>query len=331
MKRTSFLLIVIMSLALCACTRDTAPSQAQSSFICAAGQDYAVADGRLITADRGSVKCFDLSGNVELEHELEQMTAALSANENSAAAYCVGGKTVVLSSGEVIRTEYAITSASVSKGAMTAVCTGCPGYKGLVTVYSKDAQPVYRWYSANADVTAAQVSPDGDHLAVLTSDEVHIFSLDSVNENGLFKAPETMRAVCWADDEVCVIGSQEVYFCDTDGDMTGEHRFDGMTTGIYSMLDDKLIIQLSDAEGAETVYIIDGDDIDGSASAAGQILGIDCGDDEILVLTQDTVSIYDDKGKLLNSMKVPGSEAAFLLDDGRMLTVGGGTAQIFKL
>ena len=328
--KKSFLFIVIMSLVLCACTPAPQPRQAQSSFICASAQSCAVVSNRLITADRGSVKCFDLSGNVEFERELEQADAVISASGDNAAAYCVGGKTVVLSSGDTIETENDITSVSASESGMTAVCTLCAGYEGLVTVYSPDAEPVYRWYSANAAIAAAQVSPNGEYLAVLTADEIHIFSLDSEEKRGLYKAPEAMHTLCWTDDNVCGIADTGVYFCDDEGDSEGACRLTGLTTAIYAVLDDKLIIQLSDARGEETAYIIDGGDIRSSVSVEGQILGIHCRGDEILILTQDTVGIYSDSAQPLSSMNAAGAEAAFLLSGGRVLTVGGGTAQILK-
>ncbi len=328
MKR-SFLLIVVMSLVLCACTPAPQQRQAQSSFICSSAQSYALVSDRLITAGRGFVKCFDLSGNVEFERELEQMDAAISADGDNAAAYCIGGRTVVLSSGETIETKNDITGVSASGSGMTAVITLCPGYDGLVTVYSPEAQPVYRWYSANAGITAAQVSPSGKYLAVITSDEIHVFSLDSEEERGLYKASEALKALCWTGDDICGIADEGIYFCDDDGDSEGACRLTGLTTGIYTVLDGELIIQLSDAEDGEWMYIIDGGDIEAAAPVDGRILGMHCSGEQVLILTQNTVGVYDDDAQPLNSMKVKGIEAAFLLSGGRVLTAGGGTAEIF--
>ena len=62
----------------------------------------------------------------------------------------------------------------------------------------------------------------------------------------------------------------------------------------------------------------------------GSVLGMDCSDDRILILTHDTVGVYDRKGRPVSTGDASGVSEAMLLDGGRVLTVGGGTAKILQ-
>lgn len=329
MKRTFFALIFILCLAMSACTAAPGPNDG-AGFLCSDAQSCAVTGNKLMTAKRGSAKCFDLEGNELFEQPLELLDASVSAGTSGAAAYCVGGSTVVFDDGDMLMTENAIISVSLSDCGMTAVCTSEPGYKGSVTVYSAERSAVYKWYSADSDIITAAVSPDGECLAVCTGMEIHLLPLDKETDKSVFTSPEELRDIRWLDDKVCGIGYGGVYICDDDGESSGECSFDGGVIGAFGVLDDEFIIEVREDEKSE-VYIIDDDgDIDGKIEPNGSVLYIDGSGDRIIVLTQSTVSVYDHKVRLIWSHEVSGVSKAMLLNDGRILAVGGGMANILE-
>lgn len=329
MKKTLPALILILCLALGACTAGGTLGES-ASFLCPDAQSCAVVGDKLILARRGGVKCLDLEGNEVFESALSQLDAAVSASAAGAIAYCVGGNTVVFDDAETLTTDNAIVSASLSDCGMAAVCTFEPGYKGAVTVYSAEKSAVYKWYSALGEVTCAQVSPDGGQLAVCAENKLHLLCLDGKSAQGEYDCPEELRAIAWLDGAVCGIGSGGVYFLSSDGVKSLEHSFGDGITGKYGVLDGRLIIEVREDEKSRVCILSEDAETENEIKLQGSVLGMDCSDDRILILTHDTVGVYDRKGRLVSTGDASGVSEAMLLDGGRVLTVGGGTAKILQ-
>ena len=329
MKRTLPALILILCLALGACASGGTLSES-ASFLCPDAQSCAVVGDKLILARRGGVKCLDLEGNEVFDSALSQLDAAVSASAACAIAYCVGGNTVVFDDAETLTTDNAIVSASLSDCGMAAVCTFEPGYKGAVTVYSAEKSAVYKWYSALDEVTCAQVSPDGGQLAVCAENKLHLLYLDGKSAQGEYDCPEELRAVAWLDGAVCGIGSGGVYFLSSDGAESLEHSFGDGITGKYGVLDGRLIIEVREDEKSRVCILSEDAEPENEIKLQGSVLGMDCSDDRILILTHDTVGVYDRKGRLVSTGDASGVSEAMLLDGGRVVTVGGGVAKILQ-
>ncbi|MDO4749796.1 MAG: DUF5711 family protein, partial [Eubacteriales bacterium] len=63
-------------------------------------------------------------------------------------------------------TEDTIISVSVNENGYLAVTTEEQGYKGCVTVYSPELEPLYRWHAGTGYTLSARVSPAGSQLVV---------------------------------------------------------------------------------------------------------------------------------------------------------------------
>ena len=329
MKRTLPALILILCLALGACTAGGTLSES-ASFLCPDAQSCAVVGNKLILARRGGVKCLDLEGNEIFDSALSQLDAAVSKSAAGAIAYCVGGNTVVFDDAQTLTTDNAIVSASLSDCGMAAVCTFEPGYKGAVTVYSAEKIAVYKWYSALGEVTCAQVSPDGRQLAVCAENKLHLLCLDGKSAQGEYDCPEELRAIAWLDGAVCGIGSGGVYCLSSDGAESLEHSFGDGITGKYGVLDGRLIIEVREDEKSRVCILSEDAEPETEIKLRGSVLGMDCSDGRILILTHDTVGVYDRKGRLVSTGDASGVSEAMLLDGGRVVTVGGGTAKILQ-
>ena len=329
MKRILPALIFILCLTLGACTSGGTLGES-ASFLCPDAQSCAVVGDKLILARRGGVKCLDLEGNEVFDSALSQLDAAVSASAAGAIAYCVGGNTVVFDDAETLTTDNAIVSASLSDCGMAAVCPFEPGYKGAVTVYSAEKIAVYKWYSALGEVTCAQVSPDGGQLAVCAENKLHLLCLDGKSAQGEYDCPEELRAIAWLDGAVCGIGSGGVYFLSSDGAESLEHSFGDGITGKYGVLDGRLIIEVREDEKSRVCILSEDAEPETEIKLRGSVLGMDCSDGRILILTHDSIGVYDRKGRLVSTGDASGVSEAMLLDGGRVVTVGGGTAKILQ-
>ena len=323
MKKT-LTLAFALCLALCACTGKT---ELSGSFICGDADAYAVCDNGFFTAKAGSVKCFDSTGNVSFERELELMPAHITQNAALAAAYAEGGRSVVYSDGEVIIADNEILCARLSEKAYLALCTKEPGYMGSVTVYSPEKKAVYKWYCAKQRLISAAVSPDGKLLAVLTDEHIRLFSLDSETERGSFECSD-LQDIVWLGERVCGIGDSGAYVYDDKGKAKGRREFSGRTTGKFGVLDKKLIIEVREHAygGMGDVYILDDSlDINNRISPDGEVWHLDCRNKKIAILTQKGVNVYSDKAKLMLSESVSGAREVLLIDNGDVIAVGGGS------
>lgn len=329
MKRILPALILILCLTLGACTSGGTLGES-ANFLCPDAQSCAVVGDKLILARRGGVKCLNLEGNEVFDSALFQLDAAVSASAAGAIAYCVGGNTVVFDDAETLTTDNAIVSASLSDCGMAAVCTFEPGYKGAVTVYSAEKSAVYKWYSALGEVSCAQVSPDGGQLAVCAENKLHLLCLDGKSAQGEYDCPEELRAIAWLDGAVCGIGSGGVYFLSSDGVKSLELSFGDGITGKYGVLDGRLIIEVREDEKSRVCILSEDAEPEDEIKLQGSVLGMDCSDDRILILTHDTVGVYDRKGRLVSTGDASGVSEAMLLDGGRVITVGGGVAKILQ-
>ena len=326
MKKALTLALALCML-FCSCTGKTEPSR---SFICGAADAAAICADGLFTISRGSAKCFDGSGELIFDRELEPGAVQITRNDSLAAACAEGGYSVVFSDGDIISTGNGIICARLSETGHLALCTEEPGYMGSVTVFSPDKKAVYKWYSAHQTLISAAVSPDGRLLAALTGEGIRIFSLDSEAERGSFEC-RGLRDIVWLGGRVCGIGEDCAYVCDDEGRLRGKRFFSGRTAGAFAALDRKLIIELRErsAAGSSEVCILDdGLDIKNRISAGGEVWSLDCRDDKIALLTQSAASVYSGEGKLLRSEDAPGASMVLLSDGGELIAVGGGSVEM---
>lgn len=105
-------------------------------------------------------------------------------------------------------------------------------------------------------------------------------------------------------------------------------RIFGKITGKFGVLDKKLIIEVREHAygGKGDVYILDdGLDIKDRISPGGELWYLDCRGEKTALLTQNGVSVYDGKARLVLSEKVPGAKTALLDGNGGIIAVGGGS------
>lgn len=333
MKKLAVFLLAL-SLILCAC--GTPRPEKAESFVCGTGvrQCFAMAGDILVSASGSGVRGFDLMGESVFDVQLDMAYPAVCSNGEKAVAYDVGGRGIVYSDGEKLSFDGIIISASVSKGGFLAVCAEEPGYKGAVTVYSPEKKPVYKWYSAERWISCSAVSPDGGRLAVLCSGEnggeIHIFSLDSETERGLYQAPEMLSELVWLGDTICGIGGSGLYYCNDEGREKGSYDFGKLHLERVCVWGEGLVAELRvhSFGGSGELAVIDSSGREqGRMSPDGELISLDCGDGGILCLTQNEVILYGSDYSEIFSADISGAEAAFLRPAGDILAVGSGNAR----
>lgn len=208
-------------------------------------QAFAAAGDGLAVASSTGLQLLDSGGETVCRQICALASPAVAACGSYAAAWDIGGDTLVAADmqGKVtdIKPEGSIISVTVSEGGYMAVTTEKAGYKGMVTVYDSTLTAVYQWYSGTGYPLTAQVSPSGARLAVLTVAEsggqVHIFALSSEEEKAAFTAPgELLIDAAWlGDGSICALSETRAVFLDENGQQTGEYSYGGAYLSQYSL------------------------------------------------------------------------------------------------
>ncbi len=275
------------------------------SFELGASQVFAAAGNGLATASTTGLQLIDNKGYTVVRHVVSLETPAVAACSHFAVAYDIGGTALRLAyfDGEVkeLDAKDPIISVSVSEDGHLAVVTERTGYKGLVTVYDPEQEPVYEWYSGEGYPIGARVSPDGKRMAVITAagegGYVRVFSLASEKELGTFQAPnELLFDLCWiGSDQICAISEQRLVFVDHAGRLEGEYAFDGMYITNYSFGGDGFVaLGLSKyLSGSASVVL--------TVGAGGDVLGQKTPDTELKWLCaagRNVLALYGDRAEL---------------------------------
>ena len=311
-----------------------------------AGQVYAVSDGRLAVAANSGVQLFDADGNTVLHEIVSLSEPGITAGDRRVAAFDIGGTTLLVADfdGNVARVEPAgaIISARMNADGELAVATEAAGYKGMVTVYDEKLTAIYQWYSGTGYVMNAALS-DAGTLAVLCADadgaSVHLFSLDSEGERGVFQADEELFAdLCWLDGgHVAALSQTRLVLLDDRGQSTGEYAFDRLHLYDYSRDGSGFftlaLSQYRSSSATKLVTISPSGEVLGETEPPDGLEGVSACGKQVLVQRGGKLTLYNQQLEELRSAETElhGVGRAILLQRGRALLLSDDSAQVVEL
>lgn len=207
-------------------------------------QLFAPMKGGFAVGSTTGLQVLDKSGVTVVRGTVSITTPALVSCDSRAAVYDVGGTVLRVGdlNGEltVLDTKDKIISVTMNETGFLAVVTEETGYKGLVTVYNKDLEPVYRWHSGTNYVLSARVDPNGKTMAALTLEEtgsaVHLFSLQSETEQAAYHTQGLLLfdLAFLSGDRLCAVHDDGLVFFDAGGADGGSWSFGGQFLSDYS-------------------------------------------------------------------------------------------------
>lgn len=329
MKKTILVICLAACMLLTACTA----SGGVEAYNIGTGahQCFAVIGDSLMSATDTSFRVYDADGVVTVEEALEMKYPTVSENADNAVVYEIGGTQIRYLDGSSMGNGNVIINAALNEQGLLALSTESAGYKGCVTVYSAQKAEVFKWYSADNWVLKAEVSPDGEHLAVLCSGDnggsVHIFALSGTEETGIFRAGGAVFSdMHWLGDRICCIADDMLYFCNAEAAAKGKYSFDGQQLGSYAFCGDEIVLELRAHSfgGAGTLVAVNEKAKEcGRANPESEVEGFDYADGKLLTLCQGRLLCYDESMKLLGASEVSGCEKAFLRTDDILLISAG--------
>lgn len=225
-------------------TEDLRKQTDQYVFETGTQQVFAPLEGGLAVGSSTGLQILDAEGYTILRSVVTVTTPAIVSGGDTAVVYDVGGTVMRAgnTAGEVtvLDTNNTIISVTMNPSGYLAVVTEETGYKGKVTVYNAEMEPVYAWYSGTNYVLSARVSPDCKTMVALTLEETgsgaHVFSLSSENEYATYSAPGILLfdMEFLSNDHLCAVHDDGLVFFTTAGVEGESYSFEGQYLSGYS-------------------------------------------------------------------------------------------------
>lgn len=171
------------------------------------------------------------TGTLLAERQHGMSSPAVEASGSNAVLFDRGGKQYKIESrgaeSAVMQTNYAILAAAVSENGSYAIVTESSSYLSEVRVYDRNRQNVFTYFSAEARVLSAALSPDGRSLAIATASAkngdilagVKFFHVDSKQPVGEQSYPGlTLFNIQFKDNSTAAaVGDNAALFFTSDG------------------------------------------------------------------------------------------------------------------
>lgn len=324
-------------------TAPKAPTAREEYFFdTSSGQCFASVGSGFAVATSSSLELLDENGRVAASRLIQMETPAITACGDYAVFYDIGGLSIAAAyfDGTVKELTPAggIFSASVSSGGYLAVVTESAGYRGLVTVYDTNLDPVYQWFSSSAWVISAEISPDNRSLAVLSytasGSEVRLFDLNRDSQKAVFSVTDTilLDTHWFSTTQLCAYSTDNALFFDNSGAWVGTYDFKDRFLIDCAYGDGFAVFALSPYRAGTTSTLVSldaaGNEL-GTAEIQSELVSLDAAGTEVLALCPDSVSLYSstltEKGVLTG---LTGFKCSLIRSRGEALLIASGYAEV---
>ena len=310
---------------------------------------FADLNGSIAAAGTLGIQVFDAGGGETLRDPFRMSSPAVSAMEERAISFDVGGtavrvfdKTNIIASVEI---NGAIVSASINRNGWFAVCAQeGAALKGVVNVYNSAGKDVYRVNMASGYVLSAELSPDNKSLAILnlTGDGSRItyYDLNSENVRRVFDLPGRLIVDIryLTGDDVLAVATDSLLIVNKNTISRELYAFDGRRLGSFDVDNGLVALYLLDyGVGRRGRLVSIGGDgkLLGELETDKELVSMSLRDGRIAVLRGDGPSLYNIALKELPALEgsapATGATRVLALDGGRALAAGDHSAVVYSI
>ena len=317
---------------------------------------FAVLDGDLLVCSQNAISLYSGSGTQYVDQPVSLEHPVVSTNGSLAVVYDAGGSDLyVLGQRALIWSVEeldGILSARLNRSGMLTVVTQASGYRGEVTVYSSDYQPLASVFVSSAYVMDAALSDDGRTLAILTVGEeggafastLALYTLNSAQSSGgeaTGFVPEVtadlggnvVLDLRHTDDLVWALGDQGLTVADHQGAARGV-SWAGQYLKLYDLSGDGFAAALLGKYRAGSQAVIQVMDsagqITGALEVNEQVLSLSAAGRYLAVLTGDRLDIYTSTLEPYAALDgTQGARKVLLMEDGSAILISEDSASFF--
>ncbi len=313
------------------------------------GGRYAALGDNLLAYSSNTAQIYSGSGSV-----YEDLTLSLSEPvAQTAGSYAVlydsgGGNLYLFSARELLwhyetQSDLAILSARVNDAGWLAVVEQASGYKGAVTVYNADQEPVVTENISSRFVYDAAVSPDNRSLAVVTigqegtefTSAVTVYSCADGTEISSISFDGTLPLdLLWDADGIWLQERRGMRLLDEQCQELASWSESSLYLQAYSLQGEGFAVEYlsrSSASAVGQLFVIDQQgQVTGTLNLTEEVLSVTAAGRYIAVLTSNTLTIYTSDLEAYAVLEnTDGIRQAFVRSDGSVFLVMEETARVY--
>ena len=295
-------------------------------------QMFTLMGDELAVASSTGLQLLDSNGGTISRDVFSMTNPAVCGNDSTCAFYDVGGYSLRIFKDEEFKNfdrDSEIISVSVNSSGYYSVAGYEAGYKGSVTVYNTELNPIYEWYSGKGYILDAAVSPDNSTLAVLCVESsgsiVHLFHFDSEEEFASVSIPNELAfKLCFEKGgNFCVLSEKGIYFFGSNGQTLSDYGFDDNYLANFTLSEEYWSVVLSKyVSGSDVSLLSFGSTgkVLGTVQLAAEPLSLFSQGSQLLVLDSSNIALYSHDLHLQKQNHVSaGFMSAVLLSKGNIL------------
>lgn len=318
---------------------------------------YASVDGDLLLCFTKGVKLYSGSGTVYVEDTIALENPVVDAAGKTALVYDAGGQELRVYAGRAevfsltLEENRSLLSARVNENGWLAVVTQAASYKGSVTVYNPQQQPVIQLNRSSGFVMDALVTEDGKYLATVTvsqsgasfSSSLDLYRLDRTEEEtepdvsasldgSVILDLREQNGALWAlgDTGVFAVSLAEKNL----GERKGAYSYPDQYLKEFSLEGDGyaalLLGKYRAGTQAQLVVTDESGEVTGTLDIGEQVLSLSAAGRYIAVLTADRLDIYTSDLRLYDSLSgTQNAQKVLMRADGTAMLIGAKTARLY--
>ncbi len=243
-----------------------------------------------------------------------------------------------------IKTENEILTAKVNNNGYIAVATDELGFKGMVALYDKGGNELFKWHSGSGYIGDIDVSPNNKLAAAqVMTDKEELYSKILLINPSSQKEPECIAEVPGIvvklgfndDGSIIALTEKGLYGYKRSGKQKFEVDFGGRNLLKVNLENKNNLVLAFDSGLNSTVlesYSSDGK-LRGSFDCGSEVRAIDVNGECIVAATHDNLVRISPKGKLKQEIKASKDVKAVKIFDGRskLLSLGDNSAEIIDI
>ena len=311
---------------------------------------FATLDGDLLVCSANTISLYSGSGTRYVSQSVSMEHPVVDTNGTLAVVYDAGGDELYVLGQRQLAWEAeglrSILSAHLNRSGQLTVVTQADGYRGAVTVYSTDFQPIVTVNLSSAYVMDAALSDDGKTLSILTIGQeggtfTSTLSLYALNTaaGGEF-VPDTtcslggnvILATRHTEDVVWSLGNQGLNVTDHSG-KTVTVDWSDLYLKRYTLSGDgyaTVLLGRYRAGSQAELVTIDSAGARHSVEYNEQILSLAAAGRYVAVLTGDRLDLYTSDLELYTSLEgTQGARGVLLMEDGSAILLSSGSASYY--
>lgn len=300
----------------------------------------------LLVCTQSQIQLFSPTGTVRFKETVSLKSPALSVAGQHAVVYDVGGQELRRISGQKLTDKLSLSAessflcANVNDKGWVAVTTREGGYKGVVTVYDTDFQPVLSIRLSSRYISDAVVTPDCHGVYLVSPGQsggifentllYYTLSSKDAPAREVTLGSNVVLSVYSGGGRCWILGDKDLFVLDSSGVVTASYDYQGEYLRMGSLQGDgfaTLLLARSSSGSVATLVTVgsDGKEI-GSLTIEGQTMALAAQGDHVGVLT--TSSILTAGRKLDHYYVQPnqrGIRSLALYRDGGVALIGSAT------